>query len=492
MAATEKEPQTSRYGSAQIRSTDFAGEVLTPGMDGYAEAAATVFATGTPDVVVRPADAGEVAAALRYAAEGGLTVSVRSGGHSVAGLSTHADGMVIDLRRISRVEVIDQATRRVRIGAGATWGAVAAALQPHGLGITAGDTNQVGVGGLTLGGGIGWMIRRYGLAIDSLAGADLVTADGRLLHAGTDHHSDLFWALRGGGGNFGVVVSFNFVAQPVTSVHYGLISYQPGDLPQLIQGWRDLMRASDENLITTLTLTAIMPGPSASATLQCCYAGLDRAAAARALDPFRQLTTVASDDIRAIPYANVLENVHHPAAVRIEARNTLVPDLGDELIAAIEELLGRRRRSADAAEPGRRILPRPAGRDALRPPGRRGHAHGGHASARRPGTRAGRGNTGPAGRGRDPRLGGLRQLRRISNRGRPGSHLPAGHPPAPGSGQTSLRPRQCLPAQPQHLPRSQLNAPAASRRRYRTRAVSAADPAVRRISDCIDGQEVLW
>ena len=100
----------SRYGSAQIRSTDFAGEVLTPGMDGYAEAAATVFATGTPDVVVRPADAGEVAAALRYAAEGGLTVSVRSGGHSVAGLSTHADGMVIDLRRISRVEVIDQAT----------------------------------------------------------------------------------------------------------------------------------------------------------------------------------------------------------------------------------------------------------------------------------------------------------------------------------------------------------------------------------------------
>jgi FAD/FMN-containing dehydrogenase len=460
-------------------------------MDGYAEAAATVFATGTPDVVVRPADAGEVAAALRYAAEGGLTVSVRSGGHSVAGLSTHADGMVIDLRRISRVEVIDQATRRVRIGAGATWGAVAAALQPHGLGITAGDTNQVGVGGLTLGGGIGWMIRRYGLAIDSLAGADLVTADGRLLHAGTDHHSDLFWALRGGGGNFGVVVSFDFVAQPVTSVHYGLISYQPGDLPQLIQGRRDLMRASDENLTITLTLTAIMPGPSASATLQCCYACLDRAAAARALDPFRQLTTVASDDIRAIPYANILENVH-PAGVRIEARNTLVPDLGDELIAAIEELLG----SGGAVLTLRSL----GGAFSRVPPDATAFAHrdaeamlvAGMLLPADPGTRAGRGNTGPVGRSRDPRLGGLRQLRRISNRGRPGSHLPAGHPPAPGGGQTSLRPRQCLPAQPQHLPRSQLNEPAAPRRRYRTRAVSAADPAVRRISDCIDGQEVLW
>jgi len=330
----------SRYGSAHVRSIDFAGEVLTPGMDGYDEAAATVFATGTPDVVVRPGVSGEVATALRYAAEGGLTVSVRSGGHSVSGFSTHTDGMVIDLRRLSRVDVIDRATRRVRIGAGSTWGAVAAALQPHGLGITAGDTNQVGVGGLTLGGGIGWMVRRYGLAIDSLTGADLVTADGRLLHADADHHSDLFWALRGGGGNFGVVVSFDFSAQPVTSVHYGAISYQPDDLPQLIRGWRDLTRASDENLTTTLTLAAIMPGPPAAVTLQCCYAGPDHAAAARALDPFRQLTTVASDDIRAMPYANVLQDAHHPAGVRIEARNTLVPDLSEEFIAAIEELLG--------------------------------------------------------------------------------------------------------------------------------------------------------
>ena len=177
----------SRYGSAQIRSTDFAGEVLTPGMDGYAEAAATVFATGTPDVVVRPADAGDLASAFRSAAEVSPPFSVRSGGHSVAGLSTHADGMVIDLRRISRVEVIDQATRRVRIGAGATWGAVAAALQPHGLGITAGDTNQVGVGGLTLGGGIGWMVRRYGLAIDRLPGADL--GHGRRAAAARRHRS---------------------------------------------------------------------------------------------------------------------------------------------------------------------------------------------------------------------------------------------------------------------------------------------------------------
>ena len=177
----------SRYGSAQIRSTDFAGEVLTPGMDGYAEAAATVFATGTPDVVVRPADAGEVAAALRYAAEGGLTVSVRSGGHSVAGLSTHADGMVIDLRRISRVEVIDQATRRVRIGAGATgarWPLPCShrARRPR--------RHQPGRRGRADPGRRDrLMVRGYGLAHRQPRQRNLVTADRQLLAPGTDHRA---------------------------------------------------------------------------------------------------------------------------------------------------------------------------------------------------------------------------------------------------------------------------------------------------------------
>lgn len=219
------------------------GEILTPGQEGYAEAAATVMAVGTPDLVVRARDPAEVAAALRYAAGAGLTVSVRSGGHSMTGFSTHTDGMVIDLRHISRVEIVDPAARRVRVGAGATWGAVSAALRPHRLGLTAGDTKGVGVAGLTLGGGIGWMVRRYGLAIDNLTAVDLVTADGELIRADAGSRNDLFWALRGGGGNFGVAVSFDFTAQPVTSVHFGTITYQPGSLPRVVAGWRDLMRA---------------------------------------------------------------------------------------------------------------------------------------------------------------------------------------------------------------------------------------------------------
>ena len=314
---------SSKLLSSALAALGAVAEVLVPGDDGYAGTAATLFADGTPDLVVRPLDAAGVAAALRYAAGAGLAVTVQSGGHSMAGLSTSADGMIIDVRRISGVRLLDRAAGRVRVGAGATWGAVAAALSPHGLGLTAGDTNQVGVGGLTLGGGIGWMVRRHGLAIDSLAAAQVVTADGRLIGADAVEHADLFWALRGGGGNFGVAVGFDFTAQPVTSVHFGTISYQAGDVPRLIAGWRDLMRASDEKLTTTLSLMPAVPGRPGSITLMCCYASPDGVEAAEALRPFRALAPVASDGIRAM---------------RMEVRNTFFSALDDARIAAVDDL----------------------------------------------------------------------------------------------------------------------------------------------------------
>jgi FAD/FMN-containing dehydrogenase len=283
---------SSKFLSSALTALGAVAEVLVPGDDGYAGTAATLFADGTPDLVVRPLDAAGVAAALRYAADAGLAVTVRSGGHSMAGLSTSADGMIIDTRRISGVRLLDPASGRVRVGAGATWGAVAAALSPLGLGLTAGDTNQVGVGGLTLGGGIGWMVRRYGLAIDSLAAAQVVTADGRLIGADAVEHADLFWALRGGGGNFGVAVGFDFTAQPVTSVH-----------------------------------------------LACCYASPDPGEAAEALRPFRALAPVTSDGIRVMPYAEVLEDMTPlPPGVRMEVRNAFFSALDDARVAAVNDL----------------------------------------------------------------------------------------------------------------------------------------------------------
>jgi FAD/FMN-containing dehydrogenase len=317
-------------------------EVLAPGDAWYDKAAATMFATGMPDLVVRPSDATGVTAALRHAAEAGLTVSVRSGGHSLAGFGTHTDGIVIDLRQLDGVRVLDRDSRRVRIGAGATWGAVSAALRRRGLALTAGDTTSVGVGGLTLAGGIGWMARRYGLAIDNLAGADVVTADGRVIRADPTQHSGLFWALRGGGGNFGVVVSFDFTAQPVSSVHFGEISYQldrlPDGVPGLISGWRVLMRASDEDLTTALTLMPGMMGQPPRAVLRICYADPGPAATAAALGPFRRLAPVVSDEVRVMPYAGVLADAVMPPGTRMEVRNAFVRALDDETVTAIGEL----------------------------------------------------------------------------------------------------------------------------------------------------------
>jgi FAD/FMN-containing dehydrogenase len=326
-----------------------AGEVLVPGQDGYDEAAATVFAAGKPDLVVRPRDASGVAAALRYAVGAGLPVSVRSGGHSPAGHGTSDGGMVIDLRHLRQVRVLDRDARQVRVGAGATWGAAAATLQRAGLALTAGDTASVGVGGLTLAGGIGWMARRYGLAIDAVTGADVVTADGQLVRASATEHPDLLWALRGGGGNFGVVVSLGFTAQPVARVHYGAITYRPDDLlggardgvadglPRLIGGWRDLMGASDENLTTALTLVPVMGQPT-TVMLRCCYASADEAAAAAALAPFRQLAPVAADEIRVVPSAGVLEEGHLPPGVQVQLRNAFFRLLDDDQAAAIAGL----------------------------------------------------------------------------------------------------------------------------------------------------------
>ncbi|MGI5223646.1 FAD-binding oxidoreductase [Actinoallomurus sp. CA-142502] len=328
---------------ASRSKTRLPGEVFAPGAEGYAEAAATVFAAGTPDLVVRPRDADGVAAAVRHATAAGLAVTVRSGGHSMAGLSTHTDGMVIDLRNLRGVEVLNRERRRVRIGAGATWGAVAAELAWYGLGLTAGDTREVGVGGLTLGGGMGWLVRRYGLAIDNLVAADLVTAAGELIHADAEQHGDLFWALRGGGGNFGVVTSFEFIAQPVTTVHFGTIGYEAVDPARLVAGWRELAGASDEDLTTILNLLPSPPGGPAgpyTAMLQCCYGGSDPDAAAAALRPFRALAPVSADTVRETPYADILEACPTlPPGARMEIRNALVPALDDAMTGAIADLL---------------------------------------------------------------------------------------------------------------------------------------------------------
>lgn len=324
-----------------LHETDLNLETLRPGDEGYDAAANVFFATGAPELVVRPRDPDGVGSALGHAARDGLTVSVRSGGHSPVGHSTNTGGMVIDLVHLDTVEVVDADRRIVRVGGGATWGTVAAALDPRGWGLTSGDSENVGVGGLTLGGGVGWMVRRHGLAVDNLVAARVVTVDGRLVTASADEHPDLFWALRGGGGNFGVVVDFDFVAQEVSTVHFGTITYQLDDVPDLLVRWRDAMRGAPDELSSTLVLAPRFPGAAAAAMVLVCYAGEPGSTAAdadAAIEPLLELGTVTAAKVEERRYAEVLEHAEHPPGLRLVGRNTLVPALDDDVIAAVERL----------------------------------------------------------------------------------------------------------------------------------------------------------
>jgi FAD/FMN-containing dehydrogenase len=320
------------------QQTTLIAGALRPGDDGYDTAARAFFGTGRPELVVRPGEPEEVAVALRHAAAHRLAVSVRSGGHSPLGHGTDTGGMVIDLRRLDHVEILDVERRLVRVGGGATWGRVAAALAPYHWAITAGDTNDVGVGGLTLGGGIGWMVRQHGLTIDNLVGARVITADGRLLTTSVAEHPDLFWALRGGGGNFGVVVDFDFIAQPVRTVHFGTVAYPFDDPAGLIARWRDVMEAAPEELSSTLALTPRMPGATPSVVLLLCYAGSPGATTSEAdaaIRPLLGLGTSTAVSISRCDYAEILEDAAHPRGFRLAVRNALVPTLDDATIAEV-------------------------------------------------------------------------------------------------------------------------------------------------------------
>jgi FAD/FMN-containing dehydrogenase len=284
----------------------FGGAIFEPGGAGYEPASGTLLAAGHPAWVLRPGSTADVQAAVRFAAGTGLVLSVRGGGHGFPGFGTNDGGVVIDLSRLASVEIIDKERHLVRIGGGATWGQVAAALTPHGLAISSGDTRSVGVGGLTLGGGIGWKVRKYGLALDNVTAADVVTASGEVVHASAAENPELFWAIRGGGGNFGIVTSFVFAAHPTTDVFYGTIAFPASQAATVIQGWADYLRTAPDELTSTADFASPFVGPRAPVEICVAFDGDDPELAARAIDPIRRLGTVIGDDVAPQPYADTL------------------------------------------------------------------------------------------------------------------------------------------------------------------------------------------
>ena len=261
----------------------FRGELITADHGTYDEARAVWNGTvdRRPRLIARCRGAADVAAAVRFARERDLDIAVRGGGHNVAGTAVCNDGVVVDLSGM-RAVLVDPVGRTADVQGGALWGDVDRETQVHGLATTGGIVGHTGIGGLTLGGGIGWLMRKHGLAVDNVLAAEVVTADGSIVWASADEHPDLFWALRGGGGNFGVVTSFRFALHPVgPTVLAGPVFWAADDTADVLRFYRDFVADAPDELTNVVRLGTVPPLPVIDSALHwkpaiavaSCYAG---------------------------------------------------------------------------------------------------------------------------------------------------------------------------------------------------------------------------
>jgi hypothetical protein len=289
------------------------GPLVRPEDSAFAAAAGVhnVAMQGSPLAIVRAADAGDVATAIGFACRNDIEIAVRSGGHSVAGHSTGDGVLVIDLRGLRGLHV-DLAEGTAWVGAGLTAGEVIDALAEHGMAIPFGDTGSVGVAGITLGGGIGYLARKYGLTVDSLLAAELVTADGQVRTVSETEHPDLFWAIRGGGGNFGVATRFQFRLSPVGEVLGGAL-FMPATR-DVVRSLVPIASSAPEEITVIAELMAAPPVPFIPAehhgkptlVVLFVYAG-DPTAGQAAIAPFRAVATPYGEAVMPMPYPGIYE-----------------------------------------------------------------------------------------------------------------------------------------------------------------------------------------
>src|SRR5215204_4882665 len=337
-------PETNPISIPQLRAV-LKGRVISPDNAGYDEARA-VFYGGIdrrPALIVRPKDATDVSRVVALARETGIELAIRSGGHSVAGHGTTEGGIVLDLSEMKALE-IDLEGRTAWAQTGLTAGEYMAAVGAHGLATGFGDTGSVGIGGITLGGGIGYLVRKHGLTIDDLLAADVVTADGRLLRADAESHPDLFWAIRGGGGNFGVATRFHYRLHQVDTIVGGMLVLPA--TPEVIAAFVAEAEAAPDELSTIANVMPAPPMPFLPAEHHgklvimalMAYAGpVDEGE--RVLAPFRALATPIADMLRSMPYPEIYppeDESYHPVAT---SRNLFVNTIDRSVAETIIEHL---------------------------------------------------------------------------------------------------------------------------------------------------------
>jgi len=326
----------------------FRGNVIAPDHDGYDDARAVWNGTvdRRPRLIARCSGTADVAAAVRFARDLDLEIAVRGGGHNVAGTAVCDDGLVVDLSAMRAVSV-DPVERIAHVQGGALWGDLDHETQAHGLATTGGIVSHTGVGGVSLGGGVGWLMRKHGLTLDNVVEAEVVTAEGEIIRASADDHPDLFWALRGGGGNFGVVSSFRFALHPVgPTVMAGPVFWAAEDTTDVLRFYREFAAGAPDELGTIVRLGTIPPLSSVGEELRfrpaiavaSCYAGPieDGEHAVREL---REFGTPLLDLVGPALYVDHQSGIDHtvPHGWHYYWKATDLTGLSDEVIDVVAE-----------------------------------------------------------------------------------------------------------------------------------------------------------
>lgn len=320
-----------------------AARAVEPGDAQFSRVRSNYLRGGNPGIVLRPGSIEEVVDAVAFArAHPGVALGVRSGGHGISGRSTNDGGIVIDLGALDSIEVVDEAARRVRVGAGARWVDVAAALAPYGWALSSGDYGGVGVGGLATAGGVGWLAREHGLTIDHVRSVQVVLADGSVVTADADTDPDLFWAMRGAGGNMGIATSFEFEVDEVGEVGFAQLGFDASDTADFLVGWAAAVETSPREVTSFLMMGPRTPGRTTVAQVMAVVDSADPDRIIELLQPFAQVAPLVQQSVELTPYAQVMANnvrdePHHGQGEPV-GRSALVDHITPEFAAALTAL----------------------------------------------------------------------------------------------------------------------------------------------------------
>lgn len=316
-------------------------EAVEPGDPRFGDLRSTYLRGGDPGLVLRPRDERELVRGLHFAREQRVPLSVRSGGHGISGRSTNDGGIVLDLARLDAVELIDPTRRLVRVGAGARWGEVAAALAPHGLAITSGDSGGVGVGGLASAGGIGWYAREHGLTIDRVRAVEAVLADGSLVRASATEHPELFWGMRGAGGNLALATSFEIEAHPAPPLGFAQLVFHAGDFAGFLERWGAVVEASPREVTSFLMAGRPRPGEPPVGQVMVAVDSSEPETVIGLLEPFAEIAPLLDQSVRIAPYSAIIAGPRGPHRGEGEpvARSSLVEHLTPQVARAAERVV---------------------------------------------------------------------------------------------------------------------------------------------------------